>query len=1024
MTNNVKTNKISDIAVIGIGCYYPGADTLLRLWENILTKRQQFRSNPDARLPLSEYYDQDSKIPDKTYGSRMAVIDGFEFDWVKHRIPKKTIESSDIVHWLALDVAEKALEDAGYSRKTVPTELTGVILGNSLTGEQTRAETMRLRWPFVRKTLVAAAQAKGLPQATIETLIDTMESFYKSVFPPITEDSLAGGLANTIAGRICNFFNLDGGGYNVDGACSSSVIAVADACSKLASGDLNMALAGGVDVSLDTFELIGFAKTGALTASDMTVYDKRASGFIPGEGCGFVVLKRLDDAQRDGNYVYATIHGWGISSDGKGGLTAPSKVGQSKALLRAYQKAGYSPQTLDFIEGHGTGTPVGDRTELEGIALAMSQDGDIKPRSVGITSFKSIVGHTKAASGIGGFIKAVIAVNQRILPPTAGCKDPNPVFDTTAQCLYPILTGEIRKPDETLKAGVFGAGFGGINAHVTISSGDTPANHLKPSLNESALLVSNQDSEIFVLSAISLEALLERTQTLIKLAKGISVGEMVDLAVKLAQENKSSLSIRAAIIARNPNQLMDCLIKLAQMLNDKPPAKGEVVITPQKDIYISNEVKRHRVAFLFPGQGSQKLNMARTLVQRYDWAKELVTQADKWLEEIGLEPISQYIYYHTERAVNQEQIKEWSKSLARSDIAPPALCLVSLLWIRYLEHLGINSTACGGHSLGELTAFYSAGAYDEKALICLAGMRGKAMSDNAENAGTMASLACSKTIAKGILSQVNGYVIVANINSPTQTVISGDRPAVEEAVKLAQQQNIQTHLLRVSNAFHSAKVQNAAEYIRENAPIPEQLTNLTLPLYSSTNGEKVKTGINLKEHFGNQIISHVDFISMIENISTKCDLMVEVGSGRVLSGLVSAISNSCDCFPLESKPQQDLDLNNFLAYYFISGGDIKWEALYENRLVRDFIPASEKKFIENPCEHPFNVSLEENFENTAHLGKMQPINKYEEIQAQSNLQPNSLGEEELEILLSNYLQERGSFLSKLIEEDLKSFPIL
>lgn len=237
--------KNNTIAIIGISCHYPGAETLLQLWENILSRRQQFRSPPNIRLPLSDYYDSDPKTSDKTYGSRMAVIDGFEFDWVKHRIPKKTIESSDIVHWLALDTAEKALEDAGYSRETVPTELAGVILGNTLTGEQTRAETMRLRWPFVRKTLRAAAQAKGLPQATTETLVETMEKFYKSVFAPITEDSLAGGLANTIAGRICNFFNLDGGGYNVDGACSSSVIAVADACSKLASGDLNMALAGG-----------------------------------------------------------------------------------------------------------------------------------------------------------------------------------------------------------------------------------------------------------------------------------------------------------------------------------------------------------------------------------------------------------------------------------------------------------------------------------------------------------------------------------------------------------------------------------------------------------------------------------------------------------------------------------------------------------------------------------------------------------------------------------------------------------
>ena len=377
----------SPIAVIGMGCYYPGASDLPQLWENILARRRQFRQLPDERLPPSEYYDPDPKAPDKTHGTRAAVIDGFEFDWAKRRIPKKAFDTTDIAHWLALEVAIKALEDAGYTRETVPTERTGVVLGNTLTGEQSRSLSMRMRWPFVLRTLRAAAKIKGLPEESLAILEETMEKFYKSVFPTINEDTLAGNLSNTIAGRICNFFNLDGGGYVVDGACSSSLIAVATACTYLANQELDIALAGGVDISLDTFELIGFAKTGALTAKDINVYDRKASGFVPGEGSGFAVLKRLKDARAAGDYVYAIIEGWGISSDGKGGITAPSKIGQSKALRRAYDKASYSTHDLDFVEGHGTGTPIGDRTELEGVALAIAEDGDIAPRSVGITSF-------------------------------------------------------------------------------------------------------------------------------------------------------------------------------------------------------------------------------------------------------------------------------------------------------------------------------------------------------------------------------------------------------------------------------------------------------------------------------------------------------------------------------------------------------------------------------------------------------------------------------------------------------------
>jgi len=401
--------------------------------------------------------------------------------------------------------------------------------------------------------------------------------------------------------------------------------------------------------------------------------------------------------------------------------------------------------------------------------------------------------------------------------------------------------------------------------------------------------------------------------------------------------------------------------------------------------------------------------MARTLVQRYGWARELVNQADRWLQEIGIEPISPFIYRLLERAENQTQIQEWLTLLASTKVAQPALCLVSLIWLRYLKNLGIEPVAVGGHSLGELIAFYSAGAFDEKALICLAAMRGKAMSTASENAGIMASLACSQTIATRILEQVKGYVIVANINSPSQTVISGDRLGVEEAVKLAQQQNIQTHLLPVSNAFHSEKVKSAAEYLEKNAPIPEQLSPLSVSLFSSTNGEEIKPGINLKQHFAHQVTSQVDFISMIENMTAKCDLMVEVGSGKVLSGLVSTIPDSCKCFPLESKPGNDFDLNNFLAYYFVNGGEIKWEALYENRLVRPFIPAAEKTFIVNPCERPFNVSFE--------------VNKQAgEIQIESP--QNSLAKEDLETFLTNYLSERGAFLAELIKADLESLPFV
>ncbi len=503
----MKIETVQPIAVIGMACRYPGAANLLELWENILSRRQQFRDMPDVRLPASDYYDPNSGIPDKTYGRRAAVLDGFEFDPRAYRIPKSTFENTDIVHWLALATALQAFDHAGLHSDAVPRDRTGVILGNTLTGEETRSNTLRLRWPFVRKVFRRAAQAHGLSAENRQAFESTMEHLYKSVFPPITEDSLAGGLANTIAGRICNYLDLHGGGYIVDGACSSSLLSIATAADYLQQNKLDLVLAGGVDVSLDTFELVGFAKATALSKDEMRVYDRRGSGFIPGEGCGMVLLKRLEDARRDGDRVFAVLRGWGVSSDGRGGITAPSAQGQARALISTYRSAGYSPDSLDFIEGHGTGTAVGDRVELEGIANAIAAFGGAADHSVGVTSFKSIVGHTKAAAGIGGFIKAVIAVNRRIVPPTAGCELPHNSFTDTAKVLYPVQEGQIREPQAQLRAGVSAMGFGGINCHVTLESGDPPAPELAPSVAESMLLASLQYTEVFPFSAADLPAL-------------------------------------------------------------------------------------------------------------------------------------------------------------------------------------------------------------------------------------------------------------------------------------------------------------------------------------------------------------------------------------------------------------------------------------------------------------------------------------------------------------------------------------
>jgi acyl transferase domain-containing protein/3-hydroxymyristoyl/3-hydroxydecanoyl-(acyl carrier protein) dehydratase/acyl carrier protein/NADP-dependent 3-hydroxy acid dehydrogenase YdfG len=992
----------NQIAVIGIGNYYPGAKNPKDLWRNILARRRQFRKMPDQRLPLSEYFHADPTTPDKTYGEYAAVIDDFQFDWASKRIPKITYESTDIVHWLALEIANQALEDARLTKESIQQEKTGVIVGNSLTGEFMRSYAMRLRWPFVKKVLRATGEQQGLSHQMLSKLEEDMEKVYKSVFAPVSEDTLAGNLSNTIAGRICNYFDLHGGGYVVDGACSSSLLAVATAADKLVSGDLDLAIAGGVDISLDPLEIVGFAKTKALTDKDMNVFDQFSSGFIPGEGSGFIILKRLEDARRDGDYVYSVLRGWGISSDGKGGITAPKVSGQALALKRAYDMAGYSPHELDFIEAHGTGTTVGDRVELEAIATVMEMFGTPEKRAVGMTSFKSLFGHTKAAAGIGGLIKAILSVNQRVMVPTAGCKVPNEVFEQKAQVLYPILEGEVYAPDRVMKAGVSAMGFGGINCHVTLESGDLPKEDLKPEISEDALLVSHQETELFIFTSDTQEELWNKIKQASILTIGMSIAELSDYAHHLIHEVHKQAKYRVAIISNHPKQLTNRLEKLERRLLKEKLKLNSPIYDLENQIWISYQQDAlHKIGFLFPGQGSQFINMGRVLIQRFDWAKEIADEAWKYMPEA-----EKVVFRKLDKKTDQEELKKWETELSRTEYSQITICLVSVLWFEYLKRLGINPSIVAGHSLGELSALYVSGAYNVSTLFHLAKMRGEAMSAPAENAGVMASLVCSQSKAKRLLSKIDGYAVIANVNSEKQIVISGEREAVHQVVDLAKEEQIQTYLLPVSNAFHSMLVQKAADQLNSLSYLNEDV-KLDIPFVSGIDGSeqselKASEGSN---YFSKQVISQVRFTDILDTLQEKCDLLVEVGPGRVLSGLVHHDSAyPIDCMPVESKMGPIQDLQRLLALYFIHGGAVNWEVLYENRLVESFVPAKDKHFIVNPVELPLQIGD-------------QLINK-DSVNADTSpflVKNNGISTADLE----NYLQKRGDFIFDVIRSDMK-----
>lgn len=296
------------IAIIGMACRYPDAQSPFELWETVLARRRAFRKMPDVRLDLADYSPRDANDSDSIYSIEAAVIEGYHFDRSRFRVSEESYASADTTHWLALDVASKALADAGLADGNgLPRDDTGVIIGNTLTGEFSRAALLRHRWPYVRRVVRSVLDEASIDGGRIDTVMAAIENKYKSPFPTPNSETLAGGLSNTIAGRICNHYNLRGGGFTVDGACCASALAVISACTRLAAGEIDVAIAGGVDLSLDPFELIGFARNGALAREEMRVFDARSNGFWPGEGCGMLVLMRRDDARAQGRRIYASI---------------------------------------------------------------------------------------------------------------------------------------------------------------------------------------------------------------------------------------------------------------------------------------------------------------------------------------------------------------------------------------------------------------------------------------------------------------------------------------------------------------------------------------------------------------------------------------------------------------------------------------------------------------------------------------------------------------------------------------------
>ena len=903
---------VSEIAIVGMACCYPDAHSPSELWENVLAQRRAFRRMPSERLSLSDYWSHDPTTPDRTYGSEAALIEGYEFDRVAFRIMGSTFRSADLAHWLALDIANRALANAGFPNADgLPRESTGILLGNTLTGEFSRANSLRLRWPYVRRVVETALRQANYPPEQKSALLQMLEHQYKAPFPEISEETLAGNLSNTIAGRICNYFDFKGGGYSVDGACSSSLLAVAHACSGLMAGDLDVALAGGVDLSLDPFELVGFAKAGALAADEMRVYDARSAGFWPGEGCGFVVLMRHEDAIAQNCPIYAVIRGWGVSSDGSGGMTRPEVDGQILALERAYRRAGFGIDTVSYFEGHGTGTRVGDETELSTLSRARQASNPDAPAAI-ISSIKANIGHTKAAAGIAGLIKATLALHRQIIPPTSMCEQPHALLATTDAALRVLAQGQRWSQEAPLRAGVSAMGFGGINAHIVLESGNGDR-HQSLNQTEKILLHSAQDAEIFLFQAEQVNQLQQQIDRVLEIAPRLSRAEVTDLAAHLAQ-SLSPGNLRAAVVAATPMELTTRLEALATWLTEGITNR----LALEFGIFVGQKTTPPNIGFLFPGQASPTYFNGGCWEHRFDQVRDLYTKIA------------------FPQAVD-------GKATA---IAQPAIVTASKAGLMVLDQLGVTAQVAIGHSLGEITALHWAGAFDQIALLGIAQVRGQAMTDLGSATGAMASIRASHPVVQSL---INGHpAVIAGFNSPEQTIISGEADAIHSLVNQAQAQGLKALILPVSHAFHSDLVAAAAKPLAKHLAI-ETIQPLQRKLFSTITGALVTTETDVRSLLHQQITAPVRFLEAITQANKEVDLWIEVGPGRVLTGLAQACGEK-PAIAIDASGPSLRGLLQAVGAAFVLGSGVDPKGMFCDRFTRPFNLDWQPKFFVNPCE--------------------------------------------------------------------------
>jgi acyl transferase domain-containing protein/NAD(P)-dependent dehydrogenase (short-subunit alcohol dehydrogenase family)/acyl carrier protein len=867
---DLEYERSEPIAVVGMGCRFPGGgNSPAQYWQLLRDGVDAISRVPADRGDADRYYDSDATRQGKvnTHNGGFLDADVYAFDPQFFGISPREALQLDPQQRLLLEVVWEALEHASIAPDQLFGSATGVFVGISSVDYAVRQLGMQ-------------------SPADIGAYVGT------------------GSLLSPAAGRISYALGLTGPSTVVDTACSSSLLAVHLACQSLRSGESDLALSAGVNLLLDP-ELSSYFSTAGMLADDghCKTFSAAANGYVRSEGCGAVALKRLSDARADGDAILAVIRGSAANQDGaSGGLTVPSGPSQERVIRQALRQAGMTPDQIDYIEAHGTGTPLGDPIEVGALGAVFGQErSNEKPLYIG--SAKSNVGHTEAAAGMVGLIKVVLALQHREIPANLHFDEPNPQipWDTLPVRVPTDLTpweaeGKMRA------AGISSFGFSGTNVHVVIE--EAPAGKVAPALGAiDAPTVPAISARPYHLLAISAKSAVALRALAADFQQRILAADTDELAAvcHTAATGRAHFPHRLALVAADSETMAADLLRFAT---------GERVAGSARPSGTAE------VAFLFTGQGAQYAGMGQALYESQPLFRQTLDTCAEILRPALPKPLVEVLFGDAD-ALNQTRY------------AQPALFALEYALYQVWSAWGIEPAVVMGHSLGEYVAACVAGVFGVEEGLMLVAERARLMDALPRN-GAMATAFCDAATARAALNGYEREVVIAALNGPTSTVVSGARAAVEEVVHALDAQGINSKLLNVSHAFHSplmepmlAEYKSALERVAFATPHLDIVSNLT--------GKRAGAEMATAQYWLDHIREPVRFAAGVNSLYEQGNrLFLEVGPRPALLGMARAMlpddPDDAGVFLSSLHPDRDAwrQMLQSLAHLYSAGGAVDW----------------------------------------------------------------------------------------------------